>query len=348
MRYIGSKAATLLWLEGFIARMAPDAKSLCDPFAGTCTVSRHFKKLSFRIFTGDVLSLSHAMQVATIGLNRQPDFRSLAKLRFVRSRCESTTLQRVFGFLNALEPKKGYLSQHFSRASGRMFFTDANAMKIDAIRAKISDWNEHKWLSPSEQQFLLASLLVASDKVANTAGTYYAHLKQVSRKAAKEMHLVPLETFNNSHANICRTADAREVAATTTADVLYLDPPYNERDYGGYYHLPETIVRGDAPTPSGRSGAPGERPHPRSDFCKPEGAAGALADVVRGAKSRFILVHYAKKGLVPHSAIMEMLSARGRVSYRDLPVRGYSSQEHDAGRTAIHRIYWCRTAGRTS
>src|SRR5690348_14496824 len=168
MRYIGSKTATLPWLEGFVARMAPDATSICDPFAGTCTVSRHFKRLGFRIFTGDVLSLSHAMQVATIGLNRRPDFRSLSTLHPIRSRRESTTLQRVFAHLNALEPEKGYLSRHFSRAAGRMFFTDANAMKIDAIRARISDWETNKLLSPSERQFLLASLLVASDKVANT------------------------------------------------------------------------------------------------------------------------------------------------------------------------------------
>ncbi len=229
-----------------------------------------------------------------------------------------------------------------------MFFTDANAMKIDAIRSKISDWEYREWLSPAERQFLLASLLVASDKVANTAGTYYAHLKQVSRKAAKDMHLLPFETFDNGHANICRIADAREMAATTKADVLYLDPPYNERDYGGYYHLPETIVRGEEPTPVGRSGVPGERPHLRSDFCKPERAAGALADVVQAARARYILVHYAKDGLVPHNAIIDMLSDRGRVSWRDLPVRGYSSNEDDGMRTAIHRVYWCRTAGMAS
>ncbi len=346
MRYIGSKTTTLPWLERFVARMAPDATSLCDPFAGTCTVSRHFKRLGFRIFTGDVLSLSHAMQVATVGLNRRPDFRHLSTLRAIRSRREPTTVQRVFGYLNALEPEKGYLSEHFSRAAGRMFFTDANAMKIDAIRARIAHWEACELLSPSERQFLLASLLVASDKVANTAGTYYAHLKQVSRKADKEMYLVPLETFNNGHANICRIADARELAATTAADLLYLDPPYNERDYGGYYHLPETIVRGEAPAPAGRSGAPGLRPHPRSDFCRPERAAGALAEVVHGAQSRYILVHYAREGLVPHRAIMDMLAERGRASYRDLPVRAYSSQQDDAGRIAIHRIYWCKMAGR--
>ncbi|WP_316235273.1 MULTISPECIES: DNA adenine methylase [unclassified Bradyrhizobium] len=348
MRYIGSKTSTLPWLESFVARMAPGATSLCDPFAGTCTVSRHFKRLGYRIFTGDVLSLSHAMQVATVRLNRRPDFRLLSALRVIRSRREPTNLKRVFAYLNALDPQKGYLTKHFSRAAGRMFFTDANAMKIDAVRAKISDWEARGLLSPSELQFLLASLLVASDKVANTAGTYYAHLKQVSRKAAKQLHLVPLEAFSNGQVNVCRIADAREVVAASVADLLYLDPPYNERDYGGYYHLPETIVRGEAPTPAGRSGAPGQRPHSKSDFCRPERATEALAEVVRGARSRYILVHYAREGLVPHGAIMDMLADRGLVSYRDLPVRAYSSQENDGSRTAIHRIYWCRTTGRAS
>ena len=138
------------------------------------------------------------------------------------------------------------------------------------------------------------------------------------------------------------------MAATTAADLLYLDPPYNERDYGGYYHLPETIVRGAAPTPAGRSGAPTQQPHPRSDFCRPESASAALAEVVRWAQSRYILIHYSKEGLVPHRAIMDMLSDRGRVSYRDLPVRAYSSREDAEGRTAIHRIYWCKISERAS
>jgi adenine-specific DNA-methyltransferase len=343
MRYIGSKTSTLPWLERFIARMAPDASSLCDPFAGTCTVARHFKRRGFQVFTGDVLSLSFAIQVASVRLNRWPEFRGVSALRAIRRRVEPNAVARVFGYLNALPPREGYVSGNFSESAGRAFFTDANAGRIDAVRTIISQWEQQQLLSAPEREFLLATLAIAADKVANTAGTYYAHLKGRSRKAKKEMVLLPPEIINNGMANRCRIADARDLVAATKADILYLDPPYNERDYGGYYHLPETIVRGDTPCAAGSSGAPASRPHLRSDFCKPQRATDALAQVVKTAQSRYILVHYAKHGLVPHGAIINMLAQRGSVTYRDLPVRAYSARERDAHRTTIHRVYWCST-----
>src|SRR5450755_3541864 len=79
MRYIGSKTSTLPWLTAFVAKHAPDARSLCDPFAGTCTVARAFKRAGFRVVTGDVLDLSHAIQVATVGLNAVPAFSRLKR-----------------------------------------------------------------------------------------------------------------------------------------------------------------------------------------------------------------------------------------------------------------------------
>lgn len=348
MRYIGSKSSTLPWLERFIEKMAPEATSLCDPFAGTCTVARHFKRRGFRIFTGDLLHLSYAIQVATVGLNKPPSFVGVSTLDGLRDRPAKDAVSRVFGHLNALRPRRRYLSRYFSASAGRMFFTDANAGKIDAVREEIADWDGEGLLAKGEREFLLAALIVAADKVANTAGTYYAHLKQLSRKAKKEVLLMPPETFDNGAANRCRTIDARRLAASSETDILYLDPPYNERDYSGYYHLPESIVRWDAPLPGGKSGSPQVRRSEKSDFCRPGRAALALEEVVSRAKARFILVHYTNCGLIPHRTIMDMLDRRGSTSYRDLPVRAYSSRPGGSGPTVTHRIYWCSANGSLS
>jgi adenine-specific DNA-methyltransferase len=345
MRYIGSKASTAQWLTEFVARRAPDATSLSDPFAGTCTVSRAFKRVGYRVVTGDLLKLSHTIQLATIGLNRPPAFSGLVGLLSPKP-SGSDCAAAVLGHLNALRGRRRFFSQHFSASSGRLYFTDANAAKLDAIREEIASWSAGGAIHRTEEAYLLTSLVFAADKVANTAGTYYAHLKTLSRKAAKTLELIPPPLADNRKRNVCLLADARKVVATQSADVLYLDPPYNERDYSGYYHLPESIVRNDRPTPGGRSGAPTSRRSEKSDFCRPARAEEAFQQLVGEAKARYILVHYTTAGLIGHRAIMVALRQRGLVSCRNLPVRAYSTATEATG-TTMNRIYWCEVDGRT-
>lgn len=343
MRYIGSKASTAQWLTDFVAKHAPDATSLSDPFAGTCTVSRAFKQAGYRVITGDLLKLSHTIQLATVGLNRPPGFAGLAN-RIAMNQIRANRIEAVFGHLNALPERRRYLSKHFSASSGRMYFTDANAAKIDAIREEIAEWTINGSIDQAEEAYLLTALVFAADKVANTAGTYYAHLKALSRKAVKTIELVPPPLADNRKKNVCLLADARDVASRQFADVLYLDPPYNERDYGGYYHLPDSIVRNDHPTPRGRSGAPEMRRTKISDFCRPAHAEAAFDRLVCDAKARYILVHYTTTGLIRHRAIMTGLKRRGPVTYRNLPVRAYSTTSETTG-TTMNRIYWCKVDG---
>jgi adenine-specific DNA-methyltransferase len=343
MRYIGSKASTAQWLTDFVAVRAPNAASLSDPFAGTCTVSRAFKQAGYRIITGDLLRLSHTIQLATIGLNRPPGFAGLV-YQIVPKKIGANMIETVFGHLNTLRGRRRYFSRHFSVSSGRTYFTDINAAKIDAIREQIAEWSANGAISKAEEAYLLTALVFAADKVANTAGTYYAHLKALSRKAVKTLVLVPPPLADNRKKNVCLLADARDVASRQVTDVLYLDPPYNERDYGGYYHLPDSIVRNDCPIPGGRSGAPTVRRTEKSDFCRPGRAQEAFERLVGDAKARYILVHYTTTGLIAHRAIMAALRQRGPVSYKNLPVRAYSTATEATG-TTMNRIYWCEVDG---
>jgi adenine-specific DNA-methyltransferase len=297
MRYIGSKASTAQWLTNFVAKHAPNATSLSDPFAGTCTVSRAFKRVGYKVVTGDLLKLSHTIQMATVGLNRPPAFAGIID-RLASKRDGVDCADVVLGHLNALRGRRRYFSKHFSASSGRLFFTDANAAKLDAVREEIAEWSADGTINEAEEAYLLTALVFAADKVANTAGTYYAYLKTLSRKAVKTLKLVPPLLADNRKRNLCFLADAREVVARQSADVLYLDPPYNERDYSGYYHLPDSIIRNDRPEPGGRSGAPTLRRSEKSDFCRPARAEAAFERLVGEAKARYILVHYTTTGLI--------------------------------------------------
>lgn len=342
MRYIGSKVSTLPWLTSCMVSRAPGARSLCDPFAGACVVPRHFKQLGMKVVTGDVLLLSYLMQRATLGLDSPPTFNALRQAGIITADRHSAGTQ-VLAHLQALPGRRGYFHDEFSDGAGgtRRFFTAANAARIDAIRKTVADWRTEGLLTEDEVAFLLASLIDAADRVANTAGTYYAHLKSFVRRAELPLSLRLPRTTQNGSSGGHHHADAAIVAANTEADVLYLDPPYNERDYSGYYHLPETIARGDEPQPRGRSGAPA-REQPRSNFYRRSQAGAALAQICLSARARHIVVHYTTNGTIPHETILDTLAMRGEVTFEDREVRAYSSRRGSGGKAAQHRLYWCR------
>ena len=342
MRYIGSKSATLPWLSRTVASRAPGAASICDPFAGTCTVARHFKGMGMHVVTGDVLQLSHVLQIATVGCDAPPPFEGLVKAGLVRGGGTEGTATRVLAYLQALASVEGYVYREFSPAGepGRWFFTPENASRIDAIRDKVAAWERALLINSTESAVLRASLIEAADRVANTAGTYYAYLKTFCRKARQPLRLALPPTTRAGSSGGCYNSDAQEVVAASRTDILYLDPPYNQRDYAGYYHLPETLARGDAPQARGRSGTPPPR-MTRSDFYRTTCAADALAQLCSKARARHIVVHYTTEGIIPHRAIIESLRARGRVSFRDRPVRAYSSCRSGHEQQAWHRLYWC-------
>jgi adenine-specific DNA-methyltransferase len=296
------------------------------------------------IVTGDVLNLSHVFQVAQIKLNRAPAFRKLTQSGAFARFSEMSPSDGVIAQLNAAKPLWGYLSTHFSSAStaGRTFFTEENASKLDGMRAQIKSWRSAALLSDLEEKYLLAALVDAADRVANTAGTYYAHLKHISRKAVKPVALRVPQITKNSYENICNLKPANDVVRSHRSDLLYLDPPYNERDYSGYYHLPETIVLGDAAQPKGKSGVPSLPRQEVSDFCRPAKATKALEVLLDDATAKHIIVHYATEGLIPHKAILRMLRDKGKTRYKDYPVRAYGSVPHcNRASNAWHRIYWC-------
>jgi hypothetical protein len=222
MRYIGSKTATLPAIQTIIAAHAPKATSLCDPFAGTCTVARHFKGLGLRVETGDLLWGSYIFQLATMALNQPPTFTRLLSMLGL-DRCGDAkrpvvlAVETVLSWLTSIPGTAGYVTDNFSDVgtSDRRFFTRESATRIDAIRERIADWRDQELIDEMEQAYLLACLLDAADRVANTAGTYMAHLKSWTRKALRPLELRPLQVVDNGVQNRCSRADARRLRTST-------------------------------------------------------------------------------------------------------------------------------------
>lgn len=327
MRYFGSKVSTINDLSSIIGSKIAFG-SFCDCFGGIGTVGSHFKANGYDVWTGDLLTFAHYFQISRIQCNGLPEF---AQLR------EALGLEHSVGvadLLNSLRPVRSWFVREY--AQERQFFTIRNAARIEACRLSIARWSRNGWLTHDERAVLLASLINSIDKVANTAGTYYAYLKDWHRKA-----LLPFrfEFIIPTHGNIaghCFFGQAKDLVALRAFDVLYLDPPYNGRSYARYYHLPETVAAGKTPKTYGMSGMPvGERVS--SDFNKSREARRALEELLELARFRLLAFHYSDDGLIAPDELKNVLRAHGRIEEHVLDSRGYTTEK--ISRTVKHRLY---------
>ena len=303
MNYIGSKLSLLPFLDDVFQQVSDGSeKVFCDLFAGTGAVGRHFKGRGLQIIANDLQYYAYALNKAYIEINETPDFTQL------KAHYPAATTDPL-AFINSLAGATGFITKHYSAAGGRQYYTAENAQKADAIRQAIEEWRTEGLLTEQEYFYVLCSLLEAIDQVANTASVYGAYLKKFKASAIRPLRLKPL-TLTNPIAG-CRAyhRDANELIAEIECDVLYLDPPYNHRQYGANYHVLETIAAYDNPP---LKGVTGMREYPKSSYCRQQEAKEAMRQLICRARTKHILVSYNDEGVMSLEDIQEMLKSRGQ------------------------------------
>ncbi len=314
MNYIGSKHTLLPFIERVFRQISDGSeKTACDIFAGTGAVGRLFKRLGLRVLANDFQYYAYALNKAYIEINEQPPFAQLRRKYknefawFDKQR--SGSIESALAFVNSIDGAPGFIAKNYGPAGDRLYYTEENAEKADAIRQTIEDWRAREIITEQEYFYLLCSLLEAIDQVANTASVYGAFLKKFKQSALKPLTLKPLTLYN--HVAGCRAfmRDANELIEEIECDVLYLDPPYNHRQYGANYHVLETIAAYDAPKLTGMTGM---RDYQRSLYCKPRAAGEAMERLIAGARARHILISYNDEGVLSFEEIRRILSLRGK------------------------------------
>lgn len=312
MRYIGNKQKLLPFIGAALDALGIRGGTACDPFAGTAAVSRFLKERGFTVVCGDLMEYSYVLQRAQVELDEAPRFDGLPEI-VAGAR---DPLDTVLRHLNRLPGRPGEVHRHFSPAggSGRRYFNRENAARIDAVRETILEWRRAGRITEDEGHVLLAALLEAADRVANTTGVYAAYVKSWQPNARRPLRLArpPLVTGTG---RACRAhrADAFDLVGNLPPfDLLYLDPPYNARQYVSYYHIPELLATG-APFPPLR-GKTGLIPvdGKRSDWCRRRLCEEALETLVAVAPCRHILMSYNSEGIIPEATIERALRAHGR------------------------------------
>lgn len=325
MNYIGSKIRLSGFIYDTITAIAGKDFSgftFCDLFAGTGTIGKIFQGKVKKIIGNDREYYSYVLNKAYLENSEDLDNRPFIE-----------ELNRLQGF-------PGFIFNEYSEngKAGRLYFSQTNGQKIDAIRQKIEHWKNAKVICEKQYYSLLTSLISSADKVANTASVYSAYLKQLKATARKEMVLNPFEipTMMRQE-NEVFNEDSNSLIRKLKGDILYLDPPYNGREYAANYHLLNTIAAYDYTfTPKGKTGI---RKYETSKYCKKKEAAGALKDLIENADFRYIFLSYNNEGIIPMDIIKRIMSRYGNYTSTCISYPRFKSQKRRTVKSTTEFIH---------
>ena len=322
-RYLGNKYKLLGFIEDIVSEKCNGFQSFCDIFAGTGVVGDRFNEKNVKIISNDILASNYFAIKAFLGT----------------SNVNLNSIEEKILSLNSLETKEdNYFSTHF----GNTYFTLENAKKIGAIREKI----EAIASDENEKAVLIASLLYAVDKVANTVGHYDAFRKTLDTVQPLRL-LVPEFSSEDNQNNEIYREDANKLIRKISFDVLYIDPPYNSRQYSDAYHLLENLATWDKPPVHGIAKKM-NRDHLKSEYCL-KSAPEAFADLIRNAKCKHILVSYNNTGeskdgrsnaRINDGQILSALKSRGDVDIFERDYKAFTAGKSN-GDGHTERVFYC-------
>lgn len=300
MRFIGNKELIISDIKTLLDGLGLTNKGLklFDAFCGTGAVSDGLKS-SFSIVSNDILRWC---------------------VIYTRGRvcADDCTFENLgfdpFDFFNSNNEKsEGFIYKNYSPAtSDRMYFTVENAGRIDYFRTTIEKWKDANLITENEYSYLLASLIESVSTVSNTAGVYGAFLKHWDSRALKaiEFKKVGADLVPYSEAKFLN-ARLEDVISEMECDILYLDPPYTQNQYGTQYHLLETLVANDNPSISKVTGSRPTTPM-RSDWSKDFKTHILFDKILAKTKARYIVFSYSKDGFMSKSFIEASMKRYGK------------------------------------
>lgn len=293
IKYLGSKRR-LLPLILSVVDACPGVASVLDLFSGTSRVGHALKASGRRVIANDHNAYAEV----------------LARCH-VQADAERWTepARALLAELDALPGVPGYVTETF--CSQARYFRPENGARIDAIRQSIAERELH----PELEALALTALMEAADKVDSTTGVQMAYLKSWAPRAHNELRLRLPELLSRPAAGACEAhgLDALEAADRFSADLVYLDPPYNQHKYLGNYHVWETLVRWDAPPAYGVARKREDCRQRSSAFNSRPGCKDALAQVINALDCRHLLLSFNDEGHLSHDDLLELLLPRGQV-----------------------------------
>jgi len=299
-RYLGSKYKLLDFINETIKNNCGEFNSVFDVFGGTGVVSNYFSEKGKKIYINDILKSNYCIYRAFLGNEKFNDKK----------------LQKIIEGYNGL---KDLENNYFSDNYKNTYFSENDCKKIGYIREDIEKKYNDKKINEREKYILIASLLYSMDRIANTVGHYDAYRKKENLQDNFEMFNLDIPE-NSEIKNEIYNMDSNELAKKIKADIVYIDPPYNSRQYGDAYHLLENVAEWKKPKVYGVAKKM-DRSKIKSNYCTNK-ASNAFKDLIKNCNCKYIIVSYNNMGQkgnarsqakISDTEILEILNQKGKV-----------------------------------
>lgn len=299
-RYLGSKYKLLDFIDETIKNNCGEYNSVFDVFGGTGVVSNYFSEKGKKIYINDILKSNYCIYRAFLG-NEKFSENKIKKI--------------IDEYNNISDLEENYFSKNYKNT----YFSENDCKKIGYIREDINKKFENKEINEREKYILIASLLYSMDKIANTVGHYDAYRKKQKLDDCFEMYNLDINK-NQTIKNEIYNMDSNELAKKIKADIIYIDPPYNSRQYGDAYHLLENVAEWKKPKVYGVAKKM-DRSKIKSNYCTNK-ASNAFKDLIKNCNCKYIIVSYNNMGQkgnarsqakISDTEILEILNQKGKV-----------------------------------
>lgn len=322
--YIGNKRKLLpLIHKAIIATGVKRGDTFIDLFAGSGVVSRFAKRINLRVVANDWEPYTLPINRSAIAINDIPPFTTFGGY------------ENAIAHLNGLPGIEGWITRNLcpqddddpQHDTDRMFFMRKNGMRIDAMRDEIADWTATGQINADEEAALLATLLYSTCYVSNTSGVFKGFHRGwggstgvALYRIKSDVQLSPAIYYDNGQQNMAICGDAGISSTTITADIAYIDPPYNQHPYGSNYHILNSVTLWDklqipAELTRGNKSAirTDWRTLRRSAYNKSGDAIAAYQQLISNADAKHIITSYSTDGLMTVQDMLEINCSRGAV-----------------------------------
>ena len=322
-RYLGNKFKLLHSIKDLVKKKCGDYSSFIDLFSGTGVVANSFNSDKVKIITNDLLYSNYV----------------IAKSFFETTKSPVGILKKIEN-LNSINTDK---ANYFSKNFGNKYFTRDNAIKIGAIREKI----EKISTNANEKFILITSLIYAADRIANTVGHYDAYRENLDTRGKLALQ-VPNMDYSKNKNNKVYCMDSNILANEIKGDVVYIDPPYNSRQYSDTYHLLDNLALWKKPEVFGKAKKM-DRSHIKSKYCSKD-AVLEFQDLITKLNTKHIIVSYNNTENTKHgrsnakisfNQIKNILMKKGKTETNQIDFKAFTTGK---SKTDNHKeiLFYCR------
>ncbi len=325
-RYLGNKYKLNSFIREIVEKNCDNINTVADIFAGTGAVASAF--LDKKVITNDNMYSNYICHIAW----------------FSSEEYDKEKIKKYILFYNSSKPsKENYMSQNFADT----YFSKEDCYKIGFIRENIENEFLNGKINKRERALLITSLLYGMDKIANTCGHYDAYRKGVVFDKHLELAIPEPDDGNNPN-NMFYNEDANELVNNIEADLVYIDPPYNSRQYCDAYHLIENVARWNKPEVFGVAKKM-DRSFLKSKYCTSE-ATKAFEELISDIKAKYILLSYnnmAEKGndrsnaKITDEDIFRILNAKGEVTVYSKEYKAFTTGKSNI-KGNEERLFLCK------